>query len=192
MDTYTSDMEYRFGSSCFMQILIIVFSHPGWFLFALFGGIGLAATPLDFWLIYVNRPRHMDAQAFAEAQQSMRQRVNELVEIGELIKTERLERANAGITKLSRFSLQGDKRALAKEEREALLQFKQAVYLLEEDVQDFKDATSNWKNSNPLWPYLALLLGFVSFIISIFWFIHVIVYVYPNPPLAVSILVLGV
>jgi LMBR1 domain-containing protein 1 len=128
----------------------------------------------------------MDAQAFAEAQQSLRYRVNELVEIGELIKTERHERQQAGLTQLSRFSLNGDKRALAKEEREALLQFKQAVYLLEEDVQDFKDATTNYQNANPLWPYLALLLGFVCFIISIFWFIHVIVYVYPSPPLAVS------
>ncbi|GKY97090.1 hypothetical protein MPSEU_000667500 [Mayamaea pseudoterrestris] len=156
----------------------------GWFLFALFGGIGLAATPLDFYLIFRDRPKHMDAQAFAEAQQSLRQRVNELVEIGELIKTERHDRAHAGMSKLSRFSLNGNKRALAKEEREAVLQFKQAVYLLEEDVDDFKDATSNYENSNALWPYIALLLGFVSFIISIFWFIHVIVYVYPDPPLA--------
>lgn len=161
----------------------------GWFLFAVFGGIGLAATPLDFWLVYVNRPKHMDAQAFAETQQSLRTRVNELVEIGELIKIEREERAQAGIltnrTALSFITMDRDQRSTAKEEREALLQFKQAVYLLEEDVEDFKNATSNWEKYNAAWPYLALFLGFCSFIISIFWFIHIVVYVFPSPPLVV-------
>lgn len=161
----------------------------GWFLFALFGGIGLAATPLDFFLVFKNRPRHMDAQAFAEAQQSLRTRVNELVDIGELIKTERHERMRAGVTQLSRFSLSSDKRSMAREEREALLQFKQAVYLLEEDVQDFQDATVNYENHNALWPYLALLLSFCCGILSLAWFVQLIVYVYPNPPLLVRVVV---
>jgi LMBR1 domain-containing protein 1 len=156
----------------------------GWFLFALFGGIGLAAMPLDLVLAYYNRPRHMDAAEYAEAQQSLRDRVNELVDIGELIKIEREEKAQVGLrSKFGRFSLNSEKRATAKHEREAYLEFKQAVYLLEEDVEDFQNATVNWEKYNFLLPYSSLLLGICSFIISIFWFVHVIVYVYPTPPL---------
>ena len=62
----------------------------GWFFFALFGAIGMAALPLDLILSFVHRPRHMDAVEFAEAQQMLRDRVNELVNVGELIKMETL------------------------------------------------------------------------------------------------------
>ena len=64
----------------------------GWFLFALFGAIGMAAMPLDLILYFVHRPRHMDAVEFAEAQVMLRDRVNELVNVGELLKLEREER----------------------------------------------------------------------------------------------------
>lgn len=64
----------------------------GWFFFALFGAIGLAALPLDLILAFSDRPRHMDPLEFAEAQMSLRDRVNELVAVGELLKYEREER----------------------------------------------------------------------------------------------------
>jgi LMBR1 domain-containing protein 1 len=157
----------------------------GWWLFALFGGIGLAALPLDLILAYVNRPRHMDAVEFAEAQMSLRDRVNELVDIGELLKIEREEMAQAGLkTKFGAFSLDSDKRKAARDERQAILGFKQAVYLLENDVDDFQAVSANYENYNPLIPYICIVLGVFACIISIFWFIHIIVYVYPDPPLA--------
>lgn len=157
----------------------------GWFLFAVFGGIGLSAVPLDLILTYTHRPRHLDAVEFAEVQLSLRERVNELVDIGELIKIEREQKAVAGVT--SRFggwTLDGDARKAAKEERQAILGFKQAVYLLEEDVEQFQAVGIAKDKYNPLIPYIALLCGFVAIIISIFWFIHVIVYIFPNPPWA--------
>lgn len=157
----------------------------GWFLFCIFGGIGLAALPLDLILAFTRRPRHMDAVEFAEAQMSLRERVNELVDIGELIKIEREEKAQSGLT--SRFgtlSLDSDTRKAARDERQAILGFKQAVYLLEQDVEDFQAVAQNYEKYNPLIPYISLLLGCCAIIISLFWFIHIIVYVYPNPPLA--------
>jgi LMBR1 domain-containing protein 1 len=157
----------------------------GWFLFAVFGGIGLSAVPLDLILTYTHRPRHLDAVEYAEVQLSLRDRVNELVDIGELIKIEREQKAVAGIT--SRFggwTLDSDARKAAKEERTAILGFKQAVYLLEEDVEQFQAVSSAKDKYNPLIPYIALVCGFAAIIISIFWFIHIIVYIFPNPPWA--------
>jgi LMBR1 domain-containing protein 1 len=156
----------------------------GWFLFAIFGGIGMASMPMDLLIIFKNRPRHMDAVEFAEAQKSLRDRVNELVDIGELIKVER--DANPTMGKVGGFGnyFNADKRKEARQERQALLEFKQAVFLLEQDVDDFKACTQNYENYNPLKPYISLFLGICSLIISLFWLIHIVVYIFPKQPWA--------
>ena len=38
---------------------IAVLLFVSWFLFALFGGIGLAAVPIDLFCSFKNRPKHM-------------------------------------------------------------------------------------------------------------------------------------
>lgn len=156
----------------------------GWFLFALFGGIGMSAMPLDLLLAYKNRPRHMDAVEFAEAQTSLRERVNELVDIGEMIKIERESNPSLGnIGSIGTF-FSTEKRKEARSERQALLEFKQAVFLLEKDVDDFMACTASYEKYNPLTPYIALLCGICSVIISTFWIIHIVVYVFPKQPWA--------
>jgi LMBR1 domain-containing protein 1 len=152
----------------------------GWILFAIFGGIGISALPLDLILVYKNRPRHMDAVEFAECQMSLRERVNEMVDIGEMIKVER--EANPMMGKAGGFGglFNSDKR----NERAALLEFKQAVFLLEKDVDDFQACTANYEKYNPLTPYISIFAGVCSIIISSFWLIHIIVYVFPKEPWA--------
>ena len=125
----------------------------------------------------------MDAQEFQEAQTSLRERTNELVDIGELIKIEREEKAQAGLS-YGAFSFDSEKRKAARDERQAILGFKQAVYLLEKDVEDFQAHTADYEKYNPLIPYISLVCGICSVIISLFWFLPIIVYVYPEPPLA--------
>jgi LMBR1 domain-containing protein 1 len=155
----------------------------GWFLFAIFGGVGLAAMPLDLVLMYIKRPRHMDAVEFAEAQTSLRERVNELVDIGELIKIEREEKDQLGLASTWGSALfDSEKRKEARDERQAILGFKQAVFLLEKDVDDFQACHANYEDYNPLIPYIALVCGSLSFIISLMWFLHIVIYVLPDPP----------
>jgi LMBR1 domain-containing protein 1 len=149
----------------------------GWFLFAIFGGIGMSALPLDLILAFKNRPRKMDAGEFAEAQTSLRARVNELVSIGEMIK---VEQDGKTLTTESKNPFNKEKR----KERTAMNEFKQAVFLLEQDVEDFQACTSEYENTNPLVPYISLVAGFFSMIISIFWILHIIVYVLPGTPWA--------
>ncbi len=156
----------------------------GWFLFALFGGIGMSAIPMDLILTFKNRPRHMDAVEFAEAQTSLRERVNELVDIGEMIKVER--EANSALGQVGGIGVffSTDKRKEARTERQALLEFKQAVFLLEKDVDDFQACTSNYEKYNPLTPYIAIVVGVCSVIISSFWLVHIVVYLLPKDPWA--------
>ena len=178
----SEDLVLQVAVSTFYAGLMAWF---GWFLFAIFGGIGLAALPLDLIMAFVNRPRHMDAVEFAEAQMSLRERVNELVDIGELIKVEREQKANEGLTSaMGAWSFNTDIRKAARDEAQAIKGFKQAVFLLEQDTEDFMAVSANYEKYNPLIPYFQLILGICSVLISLFWFLHVIVYVYPDPPLA--------
>lgn len=155
----------------------------GWFLFALFGAVGMAAMPLDLLLAFVNRPRHMDAVEFAEAQVLLRDRVNELVTVGELLKLEREEREQQNGDKGASYSyFNKEARKAAAEEKKTMIQFKQAVYLLEEDAEDFANCTANYKNYNPLIPIGCLLGGICSFILSLFWVLHIILYMLPKHP----------
>ena len=171
-----------------MQVSVSTFfagmmAFLGWFFFALFGGVGIAAMPLDLILQFVNRPRHMSPTDFADSQNAIRERVNELVDIGELIKIERDEAANSSGTaaKGGFFAgLNAENRKAAREEKQTLLQFKQAVYLLDNDVEDFKNCSVNYNKYNPLLPWFALLLGTVGFIVSLFWVLHIILYVIPK------------
>jgi LMBR1 domain-containing protein 1 len=171
--TLAVDMSTFFGG--FMAWL-------GWWAFAMFGGIGLAALPLDLILAYTHRPRRLDAVEFAEIQMSLRERTNELVDIGELLKIEREQKAQAGmISSFGGWSLDSEARKNAREERQAILGFKQAVFLLEEDVDQFQ-AAADLQKFNPLIPYGYLLLGICAVIISVFWFLHIILYVFPETP----------
>ena len=153
----------------------------GWFFFAIFGGIGLAALPLDLILAFLDRPRHMDPLEFADAQMSLRDRVNELVAVGELLKYEREEREQHNEGKRGGL-FDKEARKQAAEEKQTMLQFKQAVYLLEEDAEDFANCTENYNNYNPLIPYGCLIAGICSCIISIFWVLHIILYMLPATP----------
>lgn len=186
-----SNWENPEPSSVRVQVTLATFfaglmAFLGWFVFALFGGVGIAAMPLDLIMNFVNRPRHMDALEFAEAKQSIRDRVNELVQIGELMKIEREQKGRTGAGSSGGFC--GKKNAAMsrkemKEEKRTLREFKKAVYMLDNDVDDFKNCTSNYNKFNPLIPIGSLLLGICAFVISIFWILHIIVFVLPpsNP-----------
>lgn len=160
-------------------------AFAGWFLFALFGGIGLAAMPMDLIIAYTHRPRHMSPEEFAEAKLSIQERVNEMVDIGEQLKREREEKEKTAQSSSgfgSFFSL--EKRKEAGAERRTMKEFKAAVFLLEKDVEDFQACSADMEKYNPLLPYINLFLGILSFILSFFWVVHIALFVLPNRALS--------
>lgn len=147
----------------------------GWWVFALFGGIGMAALPLNRILTFVHRPRLMSTAEMADAKLSIRTRVNELVDIGEHLK---VEKALTRSKQASRYSRSG-----RREEQKLFLNFKKAVYLLEEDVEDFMLCTENYKEYNPLVPFFSLILGLCFVILSVTWLIQISIFVLPKKPI---------
>ena len=76
----------------FLDYLAAFFSWVGWFLFVLWGGIGLACLPIDLILAYVYRPVPMDAREIAEYKLQIQKRVAELIDVGGQLQGERASR----------------------------------------------------------------------------------------------------
>ena len=168
--TYRIDVSIFYGG--FMTFI-------GWFLFSLFGGIGLAVLPLHYVLAFKNRPKMLTPEEMATAKASIQARVNEMVEIGEQLKREREDKSKT-------FARQGLLASLFPtfyhKRSSTLREFKAAVYMLEEDVRDFTAYQVASEKYNPLYPYLALLMGLVSSVFSISWFLQTVLYTLPDPP----------
>lgn len=195
-DLISSESSAPISSLIKIDVGIITFctailAFVGWFFFAIFGGIGMASLPLDLILAFKNRPVHMDAVEMADAQANIQARVNELVDVGEMIKIQQQEENGdeEHFTKkgfLSRFKGRGGSgqklsRKEKKERSQALKQFKQSVYLLEQDVEEFKACTTSYNDYNPLIPYASLVAGILSAVLSLFWVLQIVLYVLPNP-----------
>lgn len=155
----------------------------GWFFFALFGGIGLAATPMDLIRSFTGRPKHMTPEDFQQATESIHKRVNDLVDIGEDIKKEREERSKVSTTTGGfKTFFSGEKRKVASNDNRTLKEFKAAVFILEKDVEDFTAASASMEKYNPLTPYISLLLGVLASLLTIFWLLHILLYIIPPTP----------
>ncbi|GMI32230.1 hypothetical protein TeGR_g10311, partial [Tetraparma gracilis] len=161
----------------FPVYVMAMMGFVGWFFFVIFAGVGLSALPVDLICAFVYRPRHMDAIEFAEAQLSVRTRVNELIEIGELLKQERQEKEASGGGGFWK------RRGGNKADRVTVNKFKGAVLMLETDVEELKLCHENYHKYNPLVPIFKLLMGLVALILSLLWVIQICLYILPDPPI---------
>lgn len=141
-------------------------SFVGWFLFVLFGGIGLAALPLDLIADYSNRPQSINLEEYAKQKMLLNERAQKLLEIGHGLEQE--SRAGRGKSRANR-RMQN--------------KFKQAVYFLEQDWDKVKTAYKE-RGGNPLKYLLFLFLGGVGLIISVIWLLQLILFVIISPPIS--------
>jgi len=70
-----------------LQVSFVVFvgaliSFVGWFLFSLYGGIGIVAIPFDNIIAFTQRPRALPTSTRVEMKQSMQKEAKELVSMG--------------------------------------------------------------------------------------------------------------
>lgn len=151
-------------------------SFLGWFGFSIFTGIGLVALPMDLILAFVNRPKYISADVYAHQKLAIQRRSLELIDIGKQIKTG-MERP-------------GQHNKSSKERRKqrrvdfiTINKFKQAVYLLETDMEDLQLCHEGYKNFNPLIPLFKLFLGCICSIVSLIWICHIALYMLPATPL---------
>ena len=70
----------------FIIYAIAVLLFVSWILFALFGGIGLAAVPIDLFCEFRNRPRHMKSAEIDRRKKKLMKNVEDLRNLGNEVK----------------------------------------------------------------------------------------------------------
>lgn len=154
------DTYFRVSVTPVVYVMALT-SFVGWFLFVVFGAVGLAALPIDMLRAYQDRPQSIDLQEYAKQKMLLNERTAKLIEIGEQL---------------------GPKahRARARKQMTQYNQFKQAVYFLERDWERVKIAYKE-RGGNPLRHMACFVLGCIFAILSIVWILHIILYLFIEP-----------
>ena len=142
--------------------LIALVAFVGWFLFAVFVGVGLVALPLDMIQEYTRRPQPIDLEEYAKQRMLLNEREKQLRDTAERLGVDAHRKRGRG--DIRRYN-----------------QFRQAVYFLERDWSKVKTAYKE-RGGNPLKWMCCAILGFIAAALSITWYIHIVLYLFIAPP----------
>ena len=148
----------------FIIYAIAILSFVSWFVFAFFGGIGLAAVPLDFFYSFFTRPKSMSGRNLKKRKNILLTELEDLKSLGEEINDMVQRGANR------RWCLSGEKRRYNNKKHEFT-----ARYALAEEEFHVVNASieSRVKNNLIVLCYYCLLpFGIISSILSIIWIIQ--------------------
>ncbi|PRP86042.1 LMBR1-like region-containing protein [Planoprotostelium fungivorum] len=154
---------------------ISILTLMGVILFVVFGGVGLAALPLDLFHSWKNRPRFIPAEVYYEQRNIVGNESTRLLEVGEKL--------------MDMFKRKGSTRPTTRRHRKAYNRFKTEVYFLQDDYDKMEKMYNKGLGPKILiivWSWIQLVLSFLSAGVSIAWVIHIIVYDAPQftgPPL---------
>lgn len=147
-------------------IFIIVFViFIGWFIFVIFGGVGLVALPMDMIIDYFYRPRPRSAREMAERKVVLRRRVEELIAYAKS-----LEMVSEDDEKKGMWGRWKHNRKV--KNKESKLQAE--LYMLEQEFEIYE--AENNLSANPVKNALMLILGILLTIISFVIWLHLLVY----------------
>lgn len=154
-------VEFRISIVLF---LVSMLTLVGTFFLACFGGIGLAALPLDLINEFRFRPTRLTLEEYARAKLQMGKRATTLLDAGKLIQEEQRMRKSRG-----------------RQARATFNRFKHNVYLLDEDWRKLSDAHKN-RAGRVLWSYAQLALGCGGALLSLLWSLQIVLFVLPRTP----------
>jgi LMBR1 domain-containing protein 1 len=142
--------------------IMALIAFVGWFLFVLFGGIGMAALPMDLLVDFNQRPVGIDLQEYAKQKMALNQRALQLLDIAKVIGPE-------------------GHRTTSRKGRVQYNKFVQAVYFIEKDWEKVKVAYKQ-RGGNPIKHGFFFFTGLLSAVLSLSWLLHIVLYIFVDPP----------
>ena len=155
----------------FPVYLIGLFGWIGWWVFALFAGVGLATLPFDLICEFVWRPRPLAPDELANMEIELQEKTRDVLEVAQLLKRERSS------SLLTRAEMR--KRMLS--DRMEVNRLAQMAFFLERDVDEFIACKNAKENYNPLIPFAKLGAGCFFAIITVLWQLQIILSVLIQP-----------
>ncbi|CBZ50084.1 hypothetical protein NCLIV_005600 [Neospora caninum Liverpool] len=143
--------------------LLAAMSFVGWFTFALFGGIGMAALPLDAFVGFRYRPRAISLSTFKEVRRQLGEKAKKLRFIGEALCAEETVQQTLSWKEIRR----------KRQFRTDVNRYKKAVFDLDQEHRQLAICMRE-RGENPFFSYLKLFLGIVAFAMSVIWTAHTI------------------
>jgi len=150
--------------------IISMINFLGMFLFCVFGGIGLAALPMDLYISWKRRPKLIGLKQYAQLKIELGRNATALLAKGKELQDS--------------WKIHGGRPKTTKQKRQ-YNKFRNNVYLLDEDFRRVEKAYGG--GAGPLiiaiaWGWVQLFLSLIGGCLSILWFIHIIVFVVIQPP----------
>jgi LMBR1 domain-containing protein 1 len=152
--------------------LIAILSFVGWFLFAIFVGVGIIALPADLVNAYLTRPTPISKKDYALKRVELGKRAQELKNI-----------AKEFLGETTDVHHKADKKT-KKMDRQTQNRLENAVWQLKNEYKAAQVAFVE-RGGNPIWYWFQLFLGIISAGISLSWVLHICIFMLPRfPPTA--------
>ncbi len=156
----------------FPVYVVALTSVLSWAVFMVFAGVGVIALPVDLIRSFVERPRSVIAKSeYIKVARKLAEETKEV--IAEAREVQKEERAAGGKTRKTRRALNAVSKRLEQ---------------LEEDESTLRKMYPQGEDRDASWTltvmgyHLNLALGVASAFVSLFWLLHVCLYVFPDPP----------
>lgn len=166
-DPSVSEGEFNYGSLNYgsqldIRVSLYVYlaglmATIGWFFFFVFGGVGIAALPYDLLRDFAGRPKPMPADEYARKKIEIGEKSNKLIEQGKQLE----EQENKGE---SGYAF-----------RKKKTKFKNKVVELENEYEKLEISYAQ-QGGSVLQAYLHLVGGIIGIILSIAWFLHILLF----------------
>jgi LMBR1 domain-containing protein 1 len=145
--------------------IISMLTFVGVFMFILFGGIGLAALPIDMIQGFKHRPQYITREKYLELKQQVGLRAALLMEKGGSLR--------------DRLNVTGGRPRKRKDRRD-YNKFRADVFLLEQEYERLEicygKSGAGPKLINFIWGWAQLVIGIVGGILSVVWILHIFLY----------------
>ena len=150
-----------------LNVNVIIYSMSvltffSWIIFALFGGIGLASVPLDFFVNFKSRPQTLTHESVTQRKKILFDEIVELRDIGDELKN--LE--DEGAAKM--FFLSGKRRKYNRLKNEFTARFS----LVRKEFDILNKNNYIGENCCVIFYYLLIPLGVLSTILSLLWLVQ--------------------
>ena len=144
--------------------ILAMLSFVSWILFAIFGGIGMAAVPLDLFHDFCTRPKSIKSEEIVERRNTLINNLEDLQELGKDVQNMKKD----GYDKLFIFS---SKRRKYNKKLHAL---KAGTLLAEEEfyICNLSEEIRKKNNCVIIFYYLLIPLGILSLIATLLWIIQ--------------------
>ncbi|KAJ3101140.1 hypothetical protein HK100_004593, partial [Physocladia obscura] len=101
--TCSSTPGYRYPQVSWIVYTVAIIALIGWAAFAIFGGAGLVALPVDLIQDFQHRPKPITADQYALRKKQIGERATELLEVGKDLQQQLREAARGGVRANRRF-----------------------------------------------------------------------------------------